>query len=50
MQANVRLYASKMRSDAKLGSLGADLEMLKRDAAPELDLAQKVSHAAGCRL
>ena len=27
---NVRLYASKMRTEAKMGSLAADLEMLKK--------------------
>eukprot|EP00802_Teleaulax_amphioxeia_P014276 Tamp_14338.p1 GENE.Tamp_14338~~Tamp_14338.p1 ORF type:complete len:367 (-),score=116.97 Tamp_14338:1-1101(-) len=44
--ANVRLYASKMRSDAKMCSLAADLEMFKLEAAPELELAQKTARKA----
>jgi hypothetical protein len=44
--ANVRLYASKMRTDAKMHSLAADLEMFKQEAAPELEVAQKVARKA----
>jgi len=44
----VRLYASKMRTDAKMGSLAADLEDFKRNEAPDVLAAQKVRVRCVC--
>ena len=40
---NVRLYASKMRTDAQLRALQAEVDVIKREREPELQAARDVA-------